>query len=84
MSAASVTLSTASFQGAGAGSSSSAALHCLQVRPNPIMVAKETVVRHHYLHSLPGGTYLALGVFLEGALQGAVTKPSPFGGPGAR
>lgn len=28
---------------------------------------------HHYLHSLPGGTCLAFGVFLETRLMGAIT-----------
>jgi hypothetical protein len=36
-------------------------------------VAKEIIVAHHYLHSLPGGTQLALGVFLGSRLLGALT-----------
>jgi len=31
------------------------------------------IVKNHYLHSLPGGTQLAFGVFLNGRLMGAVT-----------
>ena len=73
MSAAGVTGSTTPFQGAGAGSSPSAALHSLQVRPVPFAAAKALVERYHYLHSLPGGTKLALGVFLDSRLLGAVT-----------
>ncbi len=73
MSAASVTGSTVPNQGAGAGSSPSAALHELQVRPVPIIIAREIVVRHHYLHSLPGGTMLCFGVFYGNQLLGAIS-----------
>jgi hypothetical protein len=45
----------------------------LQVQPIPTTVAREIIERHHYLHSLPGGTHLALGVFLDGQLLGTVT-----------
>jgi hypothetical protein len=36
-------------------------------------VAKGLLERNHYLHSLPGGTRLAFGVFLENRLLGAAT-----------
>ena len=71
--AASVMVSTASIQEAGAGSILSAALHLLRVRPLPIRVAKALLVREHYLHSLPGGTCLAFGTFVCSRLLGALT-----------
>lgn len=71
-SAASVTVGTAPNQGAGAGSTPSAALQALRVQPVPHAVAKALIERHHYLHSLPGGTMLAFGVFVEGRLLGAI------------
>jgi hypothetical protein len=43
------------------------------VQPIPFVAAKQIVVRHHYLHSLPGGTKLAFGAFVEGKLLGAIT-----------
>ncbi len=73
MSAASVMVSTVPVQGAGAGSSPSAALHHLQVQPIPILVAKEIIEHNHYLHTLPGGTKLAFGVFVGRRLSGAIT-----------
>lgn len=73
MSAAGVTESTASIRGAEAGSTPSAALHSIEVRPIPNSIAKELLVSKHYLHSLPGGTKLAFGVFIEQRLLGAVT-----------
>ena len=71
--AAGVTASTALFQRAGPGSTPRAALHDLQVRPIPSLVARKLIVRHHYLHSLPGGTHLAFGVFLHHSLSGTIT-----------
>ena len=73
MSAAGVTVSTAPTLGAGPGSTPRAALHTIHVRPIPIRAAKALLVPHHYLHSLPGGTKLAFGVFVESALLGAMT-----------
>ena len=73
MRAAGVTVSTAPDPGARAGSTPSAALHAIRVKPLPFTVAKETITRHHYLHSLPGGTVLAFGVFWVSRLMGAVT-----------
>lgn len=43
----------------------------LRVGPIPIAIARPIVERHHYLHSLPGGTCLALGVFQDMRLKGA-------------
>lgn len=48
-------------------------LHDLQVSPIPFRVAKTMLVNSHYLHSLPGGTQLAFGVFLGSRLMGALT-----------
>ena len=55
------------------GSQPTSPLHELVVQPIPIVVAKALLEREHYLHSLPGGTRLAFGVFLSGRLLGAVT-----------
>jgi hypothetical protein len=43
------------------------------IRPIPKSTVKELLVREHYLHSLPGGTKLAFGVFVGDRLLGAVT-----------
>lgn len=67
-----MTGSTARLRRAGPGSTPRAALHALEVRPIPVSAAKELVVRYHYLHSLPGGTRLAFGVFVGPRLLGAV------------
>ena len=72
-SAVSVKVSTAPSHGAGAGSSPSTALHAIRVNPIPFVAAKKILVKHHYLHSLPGGTKLAFGAFAEGKLLGAIT-----------
>ena len=72
-SAASVTASTVPNQGTGAGSTPSAALHDIQVQPVPMAAARQMVERHHYLHSLPGGTYLAFGGFAGSRLLGVLT-----------
>ena len=73
MSAAGVTVSTTPFQRVRAGSTPSAALHQLQVQPIAHHIARAIIERHHYLHSLPGGTKLAFGVFLGAKLMGALT-----------
>lgn len=66
-------LGTAPNCGAKAQSPPLAAAKHLQVHPIPFVVAKALLVRHHYLHSLPGGTRLAFGVFLGARLLGALT-----------
>jgi hypothetical protein len=43
------------------------------VRPVPQALAKELLVREHYLHSFPGGTHLCFGVFCSKRLMGALT-----------
>ncbi len=72
-SAVSVEASTVPFRGTGPGASPRAALQRLQVKPIPFRVVKPLLVRHHYLHSMPGGTQLAFGVFEGKLLVGALT-----------
>jgi hypothetical protein len=38
-----------------------------------VLLARQLVERHHYLHSLPGGTCLAFGAFLDLRLLGCLT-----------
>lgn len=73
MSAISVAESTVSVLETWPGSTPRAALQDIRVIPIPILAAKTLIVRHHYLHSLPGGTQLALGVLLGSRLLGALT-----------
>ena len=73
MRAASVIGSTVPHHGARAGSTPSAVLQSLMVRPIPLAMAKELLVREHYLRSFPGGTHLAFGVFSEQRLLGALS-----------
>lgn len=60
-------------QQAGGGANPTTALHDIRVSPIPVAVAKEIVVQNHYLHSLPGGTQLCFGVFVQNRLMGALT-----------
>lgn len=56
-------------------------LSALRVLPVAPRIARAVLERHHYLHSLPGGTQLAFGVFAGGRLLGAVTLGvGPFSG----
>lgn len=48
----------------------------LRVAPVHAQWAKRLIVRHHYLHSMPGGTKLTLGVFSESRLSGAIVLGS--------
>ena len=73
MSADNIMVSMATTQEAGAGSNPSSALHALQLIPLSHIEAKNILVRNHYLHSLPGGTKLSLGIFLHAKLLGALT-----------
>jgi hypothetical protein len=45
----------------------------MQVKPISFAVAKVLIVLYHYLHSLPGGTCLAFGVFVDSRLLGTLT-----------
>jgi len=63
------------------GSGPTSPLQSMNVQPIPIAIAKKLVERHHYLHSLPGGTKLAFGVFVGTRLLGAATLGvGPFNG----
>lgn len=55
------------------GSTPTSALYQLKVRSLPLRIAKALLERHHYLKSMPGGTQLALGVFVGALLQGVLT-----------
>jgi hypothetical protein len=44
----------------------------IAIRPVPMVLARQLVIRHHYLHSFPGGTHLSFGVFVDYQLLGAV------------
>ena len=68
-----VMVGTASFLEAGAGSNPSPTLQRLLVSPIPSRVAKQLLIPNHYLHSMPGGTQLCLGVFVGGRLAGVLT-----------
>ena len=59
-------------QGTGPGSTPRAALQQMRVAPIPFRIAKQLLVREHYLRSMPGGSRLSLGVFLGRQLLGAV------------
>jgi hypothetical protein len=73
MSAVSISESTVSSQEKGAGPTPSTALQQIIIRPVPFVVAREIIEKNHYLHSLPGGTKLTLGIFLANSLLGALT-----------
>ncbi len=73
MSADSVMVSTTSIREGRAGSIPSPALQAIRVQPIPFVAAKQIIIKHHYLHSLPGGTKLAFGVVMCGKLLGAIT-----------
>ncbi len=82
MGAAGETASTAPDHGEGPGSTARAALRQIEVEPIPIGIARKMIVRRHYLHSLPGGTSLAFGVFLGSRLMGALTfGVGPYNSP---
>ncbi len=73
MSAVGVRVSTASIREAGAGSSPSTALQSIRIQPIPFIAAKKLIEKHHYLHSIPGGTKLTFGALTNGKLLGAIT-----------
>ena len=60
-------------QRAGGGSIPTPALQSLSVRPIPFAIARELLVKEHYLRSFPGGTHLCFGVFCGKRLMGALT-----------
>lgn len=57
----------------GGGAIPTSALQNISDRPIDFANAKRLLVQEHYLHSLPGGTKLAFGVFLNHRLLGVVT-----------
>jgi len=63
---------TPTTRGESSGSNPSLILKSLRVQQVPLVLAKSVVVRHHYSHSIPGGTMLTFGVFLESRLMGAI------------
>jgi hypothetical protein len=73
MSAGSVAAARLAFRQAGGGATPTPALHQIHVQPVQVSVAKKLIERWHYLHSLPGGTCLAFGVFTGPSLLGALT-----------
>jgi hypothetical protein len=63
------------------GSNRDTVLKSLGVLPVPLVIAKSLIVRHHYLHSFPGGTMLTFGVFVGKSLLGAIALGAgPFQG----
>lgn len=48
-------------------------LKSLRVQPIPFLMAKQLIECHYYSHSIPGGTMLTFGVFLNSQLLGAIT-----------
>lgn len=71
--AAGVTEAQPAIQHGGSGATPTAALHSLRVIPIPIAASKVPLIDHHYLHSLPAGTAICLGVFKDNRLHGALT-----------
>jgi len=73
MSAGSVSAARPESIQAGGGAIPTPALQSLTVKPITHRPAKDLLVRNHYLHTMPGGTKLAFGVFSSRRLMGAVT-----------
>ena len=55
------------------GAIPTSALHAIQVQPIKPDVAKKILTKNHYLRSMPGGTQISLGAFIEGRLLGVLT-----------
>ena len=72
MSAGSVTAARPESIRARGGASPTPALQSLVVRPVAYNAARDLLARNHYLHTMPGGTKLAFGVFSGGRLMGAL------------
>ena len=62
------------IQQAGGGPIPTPALRQIRVWPVPFSAAKAILERNHYLHSMPGGSHLAFGVF-AGRRMVATGKP---------
>lgn len=67
-----VAIARHAIQRAGDGVVPIPALHDLAVRPVPVRAAKALLVREHYLHSWPGATQFAFGVFAGARMMGAL------------
>ena len=65
--------STVSLPETGPGASPRTTLQRIKVCPISHRIAKQLVEREHYLHSLPGGTHMAFGVFLGIRMLGVIT-----------
>ena len=72
MSAGGVTAARPAIQQVRGGAIPTPALQYLKVRPVPVKVVKALLVREHYLHSMPGGSQMVLGVYWGQPLLGAV------------
>jgi len=73
ISVAGVMVSTALSHGVRPGSNPRAALQSLHLLPVSNTVAGKLIKENHYLHSYPASTRIALGVFLDNCLEGAVS-----------
>jgi hypothetical protein len=73
MSAGSVAAARPKDHRAGGGAIPTPALQQLTVKPVPFSMARQLLVREHYLHSFPVGTKLAFGAFVNTRLLGALT-----------
>ena len=68
------------LQEAGSGTSPTPPFQSLVIRPIPFLTAKSLLERNHYLHSLPGNTQLAFGLFVGSSLLVANTlRRNPYG-----
>ena len=73
MSAGGVAAARSDHHRTGGGATPTPALQTVNVQPIPVLLARQLVEKHHYLHSLPGGTSLAFGAFTGSRLRGALT-----------
>ncbi len=73
MSAGSVEAARPEIHQARGGANPTPALHSIRIVPIPSNIARKMMIKHHYLHSFPGGTQLSFGGFSENRLAGAIT-----------
>lgn len=73
MSAGSAKAARSASQQRGGGAIPTSALHQLLLAPIAHNLAKELIVKHHYLGTMPGGTNLCFGIFAANLLVGALT-----------
>ena len=71
--AGSVEAARSEFHQIRGGAIPTSALHSIQVRPIKSDIAKKVLTENHYLRSIPGGTQIPLGAFIEGRLLGVLT-----------